>query len=73
MNTQDTNEDGSITIQELISWIEVNQLVKFVEEGRDADMDRIIEKKAASENTDQKDGASTSSSPAPTDAVKSDK
>lgn len=31
------------TVQELIKWIETNQLVKFESEGRDAEMDKIME------------------------------
>lgn len=45
---KDANKDGVFTVQELIHWVETNQLVKFVEEGRDADMDRIIEKQSSS-------------------------
>lgn len=44
-------------MQELIQWVETNQLVKFVEENRDADMDRladrIIEKQSAADSQDQ--------------------
>ena len=36
-------------MQELISWIETNKLVYYEEEGRDADMDRMMET-PASEN-----------------------
>lgn len=52
---KDENKDGVFTVQELIQWVETNQLVKFVEEGRDADMDRIIEKQSSSTDsaTDQ--------------------
>lgn len=46
---KDENEDGVFTVQELISWIETNKLVKLESEGRDADMDRIME--SHSENT----------------------
>ena len=42
-NFQDGNEDGVFTVQELIRWIETNRLLKLEEEGRDADMDRIME------------------------------
>ena len=47
---QDANKDGDVTVQELIEWVEMNQLVKFVEEGLDHDMDRIIEKQSAAEH-----------------------
>ena len=33
-------------MQELINWIETNRLVKLELEGRDADMDRIMENQA---------------------------
>jgi Ca2+-binding EF-hand superfamily protein len=39
---KDENKDGVFTVQELIHWIETNKLVKLVEEGRDADVDRIV-------------------------------
>jgi hypothetical protein len=34
-------------VQELIRWIETNKLVKLESEGRDADMDRIMESQSA--------------------------
>ena len=40
---QDENKDGVFTVQELINWIETNKLVKFESEGRDAEMDKIME------------------------------
>lgn len=49
----DANKDGDLTVQELVHWVEMNQLVKFVEEGLDHDMDRIIEKQSAAENQEQ--------------------
>jgi len=52
---QDDNKDGVFTVQELITWVETNLLVKFVEEGRDADMDYIIKKKSTSEQLEQKE------------------
>jgi len=39
----DENKDGVFTVQELVKWIETNQLVKFESEGRDAEMDKIME------------------------------
>lgn len=42
-NDIDENKDGIFTVQELIKWIETNQLVKFESEGRDAEMDKIME------------------------------
>jgi hypothetical protein len=41
--SQDTDGDGVLTVQELIKWIDTNKLVKLESEGRDADMDRIME------------------------------
>lgn len=40
---QDDNHDGIFTVEELVRWIDEHKLVKFVEAGRDADMDRIME------------------------------
>jgi chromosome condensin MukBEF MukE localization factor len=40
---KDENHDGVFTVEELMRWIDENKLVKFVEEGRDADMDRVME------------------------------
>jgi len=42
-DAMDENKDGVFTVQELIEWIETNQLVKFESEGRDAEMDKIME------------------------------
>ena len=53
---QDENDDGVLTVQELIKWIETNKLVQLESEGRDADMDRIMEKRS------QKDEISPSDS-----------
>lgn len=44
---QDENHDGYFTVDELIKWIDKHKLVKFVEEGRDADMDRIMESQSS--------------------------
>jgi hypothetical protein len=41
---QDENKDGFFTVAEFIKWIDTNKLVKLGEEGRDADMDRMMEK-----------------------------
>jgi len=41
----DENKDGFFTVAEFIKWIDTNKLVKLGEEGRDADMDRMMEKK----------------------------
>lgn len=44
------------TVQELYNWIETNKLVRFQSEGRDADMDRIMEKsKEVSSSSDAVD------------------
>jgi len=34
-------------MEELSKWLETNKLVKLVEEGRDAEVDKIIESQAA--------------------------
>ena len=49
----DENRDGVFTVDEFIKWIDRHQLVKFVEEGRDADMDRIIEDHSSSSEQQQ--------------------
>lgn len=48
---QDENKDGVFTVQELIKWIETSKLVQLESEGRDADMDRIMEKVTSSDAT----------------------
>jgi len=40
----DGNEDGIFTIGELAQWLESHKIIKLVEEGRDADLDRILAK-----------------------------
>lgn len=40
---QDGNQDGVFTVEELRKWIDESKLVKLVKEGRDAEMDRIME------------------------------
>jgi hypothetical protein len=50
--SQDENEDGLFTVQELYNWIETNKLVRFQSEGRDADMDRIMESKEEASSGD---------------------
>jgi hypothetical protein len=52
---QDENEDGVFTVQELNNWIETNKLVKYESEGRDADMDRIMENQSADNRKDEQD------------------
>jgi len=51
-NAQDANEDGLIVVDELIRWIDEHKLVEFVKEGRDADMDRIMENHASQSKQD---------------------
>merc|ERR1712228_938197 len=45
VNDMDSNEDGLITVAELINWIDTHRFVKLAEEGRDADLDKEIIKK----------------------------
>ena len=49
--SQDDNHDGIFTVDELIKWIDRHKLVKFVEAGRDADMDRIMESQSSSSSS----------------------
>ena len=37
----------------MINWIDEHKLVKFVEEGRDADMERILENHSSPEHQQQ--------------------
>lgn len=43
----DENEDGLFSVEELSKWLETNKLLKLSEEGRDAEIDKIIETQAA--------------------------
>jgi hypothetical protein len=49
------------TVEELIKWIDEHKLVNFVMQGRDAEMDRIMESKAQapSNQTKAEDASST--------------
>ena len=40
-------------MQELISWIQTNKLVKLESEGRDADMDRVMQSHSETGKDDQ--------------------
>jgi len=40
-----------------LRWIDEHKLVKFVEEGRDVDMDRIMESHSAEQQKEEKDDA----------------
>lgn len=42
------------TVQELIKWIETNKLVQLENEGRDADMDRIMESQSSESSKEEK-------------------
>jgi hypothetical protein len=44
------------TVDELINWIDKHKLVKFVEEGRDAEMDQLLQ----NQSSEQKDETATS-------------
>ena len=70
--SQDENKDGIFTVEELINWIETNQLVKYVDEGRDAEMDKIMESSHSSETTtNTKDTTNESASTATATAAAS--
>lgn len=43
-NEMDTDQDGMFTVSELNKWIETNKIVKLAEQGRDAEVDKAIEK-----------------------------
>lgn len=45
--------DGVFTVEELNKWINEHKLAKLVEEGLDADMDRVIESTQSQSPTDQ--------------------
>ena len=60
---QDDNKDGVFTVQELIQWVETNQLVKFVEEGRDREADAVIEKQSAAEHLEHKEESQSTGQP----------
>ncbi|GKY93228.1 hypothetical protein MPSEU_000290500 [Mayamaea pseudoterrestris] len=53
-STMDENKDGVFTVDELIQWIDEHKLVKFVEEGRDFDVDRVMEENASKDETEAK-------------------
>ncbi len=59
----DENSDGIFTVQELIQWIDEHKLVQFVEEGRDADMDRILLSLSTGEKQPKQQPSVDSSSP----------
>jgi len=42
-------------MEELSKWLETNKLVKLVEEGRDAEVDRLIAEQAAKLNEKRRD------------------
>lgn len=51
-----------MTVQELIKWIDTNKLVKLESEGRDADMDRIMEShRSGNKKEDSLDGSQSES------------
>jgi hypothetical protein len=51
----DENKDGYFSMEELSKWLETNKLVKLVEEGRDAEVDRLIAEQAAKLNEKRRD------------------
>jgi len=40
-------------VQELIRWIDEHKLVTFVAEGRDADMDRVMESQSSNQQKEE--------------------
>eukprot|EP00554_Chaetoceros_debilis_P006561 CAMPEP_0194073736 /NCGR_PEP_ID=MMETSP0149-20130528/1033_1 /TAXON_ID=122233 /ORGANISM="Chaetoceros debilis, Strain MM31A-1" /LENGTH=917 /DNA_ID=CAMNT_0038753779 /DNA_START=273 /DNA_END=3026 /DNA_ORIENTATION=+ len=51
----DENEDGLFTLEELSKWLETNKIVKLVEEGRDAEVDKIVAAKRAKMKENKED------------------
>ena len=47
---KDENQDGIFTVDELLRWIDEHRLVRFVEEGRDVDMDKLLESQSSDSN-----------------------
>ena len=57
LRCKDQNQDGLFTIEELSNWLETNKLVKLVENGDHAEIDKLIAAKAEhiySEKSDDK-------------------
>jgi len=44
---KDENEDGYFSLEELSKWLETNKILKLSEEGRDAEIDKIIKTQAS--------------------------
>lgn len=55
LSTQDDNKDGVFTVQELISWIDNNKMIRFESEGRDADMDKIMMESHSAEKEEEEE------------------
>jgi hypothetical protein len=51
--TQDTNRDGIFTVGELVKWCDEHKLERLVKEGRDAEMDKIIESQSVSQQKEE--------------------
>lgn len=49
------------TIDEFTRWIETNRLVQLVKEGKDGDLDRLLEKHSDEENESKEPSSSSSS------------
>ncbi|KAL7570035.1 hypothetical protein ACA910_017075 [Epithemia clementina (nom. ined.)] len=54
-NDMDANQDGFFSVEELLRWIDETRLVKFVEEGREADLDRIMNDQTSEPQKDSGD------------------
>ncbi len=50
---QDENEDGLFSMDELSKWLETNKIVKLVEEGNDAEVDKLIAQQAKKLNEEK--------------------
>jgi len=58
---QDDNHDGIFTVDELLQWVDKHRLVRFVEEGMDVDLDKLMASETKESNMSSKDSSSESS------------
>lgn len=58
MSFQDDNQDGVFTVAELVNWIDEHKLVTLVKEGRDAEMDRIMENQSTNQQKQEENTTS---------------
>ena len=51
---QDTNEDGVFSLSELQQWAHTNTIIKLAEDGREKDVDEMINKRVEDFNSSKK-------------------